>query len=279
MKLNRTTIRWLILGFIWCIFMGITFISIGIGSLFPQLNNIAAPFVCPHGYMQVTEQGYTVSPVESGYILTYYCVDDQTGAKTELNPLTSINLVAGFFDGLMLFAVAILLWYFYNRLDQSPETQKWAGRMRTGIIIIIVGGLILLGSLPLFNVMTDSLAPKPTPETTATALESTYEALTQGQPVAFNSTETPLPDWKGIPIMPQATAGRQVNDHTYAFDVPEDSGTIESFYTDMLKSPGWKLEDSRWLGMKFTKDKRTLLVTLAPASDEQSWIVTLSLYP
>jgi len=46
-----------------------------------------------------------------------------------------------------------------------------------------------------------------------------------------------------------------------------------------LKSQGWSLEESRWLGMKFIKDKKTLLVTLAPAVDLNSWIVTLVLVP
>jgi hypothetical protein len=41
----------------------------------------------------------------------------------------------------------------------------------------------------------------------------------------------------------------------------------------------WYCVDKQWLGMEFTKDKRTLLVTFAPASDLQSWVVTLVLVP
>jgi len=58
-----------------------------------------------------------------------------------------------------------------------------------------------------------------------------------------------------------------------------DSGTIEAYYTDKLKSLGWNLADSRWQGMKFTKDKRVLLVALVPATDMESWVVTLVLVP
>ncbi len=70
MQLKSGTLGWLVAGFVWSIFMGVTVISIGIGSEFPQLNNIAGPLVCPHGQIQVETQGYTVSPVESGYTLT-----------------------------------------------------------------------------------------------------------------------------------------------------------------------------------------------------------------
>jgi len=79
--------------------------------------------------------------------------------------------------------------------------------------------------------------------------------------------------------MPQAISGQQINKDQYTFKVPVDSGTIESYYTETLKSIGWNLADSRWLGMKFTKDKNILLVTLAPATDMESWIVTLVFVP
>ena len=77
--------------------------------------------------------------------------------------------------------------------------------------------------------------------------------------------------------MSQAVVGQKVDPDRYSFDVPVDLGTIETFYNDTLKSLGWELVDKQWLGMEYTKDKRTLLVTYAPASDLQSWIVTLVL--
>jgi hypothetical protein len=58
-----------------------------------------------------------------------------------------------------------------------------------------------------------------------------------------------------------------------------DSGTIESYYSDKLKSLSWSLADSRWQGLKFTKEKSVLLVTFAPAIDMESWVVTLVLAP
>src|SRR5258706_355639 len=51
MKIKTSTIIWLSLVFIWCIFMGVTAISIGLGALFTPMNLIAKPFVCPNGQM------------------------------------------------------------------------------------------------------------------------------------------------------------------------------------------------------------------------------------
>jgi hypothetical protein len=81
MNLKLSTVFWT---FVWCIFMGITVGSIGIGAVFPSANIIAKPFVCPGGQMQVVTQDYHPSPVETVTTLTWYCVDEGTGSKTEI---------------------------------------------------------------------------------------------------------------------------------------------------------------------------------------------------
>ncbi len=53
MKINGTII-WLLV-FIWSIFMGVTAVSYGLGALYPPLNKIAQPFVCPNGQMVFEE--------------------------------------------------------------------------------------------------------------------------------------------------------------------------------------------------------------------------------
>ena len=92
-----------------------------------------------------------------------------------------------------------------------------------------------------------------------------------------------LAGMNGIPIMPEAAAGQQVNYGAYEFRVPVEYGldmeAIESYYRNNLKSLGWNLADSRWAGMKFTKDKSILLFTIAPTPDAQNWIVTLVFVP
>jgi len=104
MKLKSTP---LILVFIWCIFMGITVGSIGLGAVFPSLNLIAKPFVCPRGEMSLTTQDYTPTPVETVTTLTWYCVDSQTGEQVELGIFPMV-LYAGIIYGLLLFAAVFI---------------------------------------------------------------------------------------------------------------------------------------------------------------------------
>lgn len=279
MKINTRTIIWFIVGFIWCWFMGITAISVGLGSLFPAMNMVAKPFVCPGGQMEINSQNYQVSPVETVTTLTWYCVDLHSGAKTELNPFI-INFYAGTFYGLLIYVTALIILYFYRSWDPTKETEeikKRMARIKSISVIVIIVGVTLFSLMPLFRLLTPESTP--IPDATATSLALTYDALTSKTTSDFSPTDKPLVDWNGIPIMPEAIAGQQVNNYTYTFKVPVDSGSIESFYSDKLKSLGWNLADSRWQGLKFTKDKNVMLVTLAPATDMESWVVTLVLVP
>lgn len=104
MSLKASTLFWT---FVWCIFMGVTAISIGFGALFPSLNLIAKPFVCPGGQMQLVTQDYHPSPIETVTTLTWYCVDDLTGAKKELG-IFPMSLYAGTIYGLLLFAAVFV---------------------------------------------------------------------------------------------------------------------------------------------------------------------------
>ncbi len=104
MKLNGSTLFWT---FIWCIFMGITVGSIGIGAIFPSANLIAKPFICPRGEMQLETQDYHPSPIETVTTLTWYCVGPE-GDKTELG-IFPMSLYAGTIYGLLLFIVVFVV--------------------------------------------------------------------------------------------------------------------------------------------------------------------------
>jgi len=279
MKIKTGTLFLLL---IWCLFMGVTAISIGFGSVFPSMNRVAGPFVCPNGHMELTTQDYQVSPTESGAILNWYCVDNKSETKTELNPFI-INVYAGPIYGLLLFIVVLAIWYVNSRWNDpsksTPEQRKRVGWLDNSIVILIVVGMTLFSLMPLFGSVKTALEPTATPDSAATSIALTLHEMSSGTPIAFTSTEKPLTNWNGIPIMSQATAGQEVEHDHYSFRVPVDSGTIESFYNDALKPLGWNPVDHQWLGTEYTKDKRTLLVTYAPNSDLQSWIVTLVLIP
>src|SRR5258708_7432246 len=133
MQIKASTIMW----FIWCIFMGITVVSIGFGSIAPGLNGIAKPFVCPSGQMEISSRQYQVSPVEHGYTLSWFCVDAQSGEKTELNVFI-INFYAGFIYGLLIFLVGVLIWYFGYRRSQIPQEETAESKKRSQQIQIFI---------------------------------------------------------------------------------------------------------------------------------------------
>lgn len=271
-----------------CMFIGVIIISIGLGAIFPSLNRIARPFVCPRGEMELETQTYRPYPGQTVTNLTWYCAETGTGARTELNIVTIFAFAGGVY-GLLLFVAAILGWPVYLSLSQrwAPYFETAEGKKRAQWIQYALTGLFVVGMLFI------GFMPWPTPQgttpsqstqtrvvdATATAIALTFDALRSGQPVAFTSTETPLSSWNDIPVMPQATAGEAKQEDRYSFRVVVDSGTIESFYRDALKSQGWELTRSQWLGLQFTKDGHTLLVVSAPHTDLQSWVVTLVLIP
>lgn len=121
MKLKASTV---FLTFIWCLFMGITVGSIGIGAIFPKANLIAGPFVCPGGKMQVVTQDYHPSPIETVTTLTWYCVDGKTGAQTELG-IFPMSLYAGTIYGLAFFIVVLIGMVIQaNRRTVRPEALE-----------------------------------------------------------------------------------------------------------------------------------------------------------
>lgn len=104
MKLKTSTIIWTL---IWCLFMGVTAISIGFGALFPSMNLISKPFVCPNGDMSVDTQVYNPYPGKTITTLTWYCTDSLNGGKTELG-IFPMSLYAGLIYGFGLFVVVIV---------------------------------------------------------------------------------------------------------------------------------------------------------------------------
>ena len=55
----------------------------------------------------------------------------------------------------------------------------------------------------------------------------------------FNPQGTPLSEWNGVPIMPQATAGQEFNEYTYSFTVSTSVEDAVTYYKDELAKLGW----------------------------------------
>jgi hypothetical protein len=115
---TSTLIIALTVGLLFSLFMGVTGISMGLGSLFPQLNLVAQPFVCPNGQMTYT-QHVTEIGADTYTTADWFCVPKQSGAQTELESNT-VFLIAGPFYGLILFVVLLGVTYVYWNSSIGP---------------------------------------------------------------------------------------------------------------------------------------------------------------
>ncbi len=97
----------------------------------------------------------------------------------------------------------------------------------------------------------------------------------------LNPSGTPISTWNDIPIMKQASAGQEFNKNTYSFKASGIAETdVQTFYTDQLKALGWASTFGFQGGgqggvMLFTKDSKTLTITVAP--DQSNNIVVILL--
>lgn len=129
-----------------------------------------------------------------------------------------------------------------------------------------------------------SLIPSVIPEETLQALPSalpSVEAFATDFGNSLDPQGTPVQEWKGVPIMPQATAGEEFNEsNTYSFRVNATAQEVQEFYSKELTDLGWNqpfevpLEADGGLLM-FGKDNSSLMILITPS--EGSLVVLLTL--
>jgi hypothetical protein len=85
----------------------------------------------------------------------------------------------------------------------------------------------------------------------------------------FDPQGTPVSEWNGIPVMPQATAGQEFKDsNTYSYKVDASVKDVQDYYKAELEKLGWKSafsmpsNDTVAVEM-FQKDSGLLTVTIA----------------
>jgi len=106
----------------WSIFIGWVGISIGLGALYPPLNYVAKPFVCPSGQMIFEKQVNQATPNKTFYSADWYC------AKGDANSLPiNPSPYAGVLYGLLCFPVGL---FFKRREDAKNEAQRKASEFR-----------------------------------------------------------------------------------------------------------------------------------------------------
>lgn len=122
------------------------------------------------------------------------------------------------------------------------------------------------------------------PAGTLEALPSTiptFESLATQVGNYFDPQGAPVQEWRGIPIMPQATVGQEFSDtNTYSFKTSGTVQEVQDFYNAELTALGWNqpfnipLEAEGGI-MVFEKDGTNLTITIT--SLEGSVVVLLLL--
>lgn len=90
------------IGIVFCIFMGITAISLGFGALYPPINLIAKPLVCPEGRLEYEQNVSNPLPGRTYVQVKWYCSAGTTEMKTRISNVL-VHLIAGTMQGLLLY--------------------------------------------------------------------------------------------------------------------------------------------------------------------------------
>src|SRR5215212_9528147 len=114
---------------------------------------------------------------------------------------------------------------------------------------------------------------------------STLEALPSQLPDFqgfFNPQGTPVSDWKGIPIMPQATAGQEfAESNTYSFKADATVKEVQDFYNAQLVEQGWSSlfsmpGDANGAIIAFQKDSSVLTITIVNSNGSLVVVLTMA---
>jgi hypothetical protein len=123
------------------------------------------------------------------------------------------------------------------------------------------------------------------PEETLQALPSampSLEALATNIGNMFDPQGTPVQEWKGIPIMPQATAGQEFNENSsYSFRFTGTTQEVQDFYNGQLTPLGWSQPFSFPVEaeggiLTFQKENSTLLITITASEGSVVVLLTMS---
>jgi hypothetical protein len=109
-----------------CLFFGWTLIAIAAGSIYPPINRIAKPFVCPRGTLDFEQTGYRPSPGTTVTTTTWVCTDARSGTEKVIGVM-ALTIPAGLIDGLIAFvAVMAIVAAVQYRRGKYPRLEKAA---------------------------------------------------------------------------------------------------------------------------------------------------------
>ncbi len=111
---------WGVLGILGAsMFCGIILVAIAAGAVVPKvIDPIAAPLVCPHGQLQISQNTTSYKPGESDTWTTDTCVDSATGAQQDVSLQTT--LAAGMEYSGILFVI-FLGWSLFSKMRSGMQ--------------------------------------------------------------------------------------------------------------------------------------------------------------
>ena len=133
---------------------------------------------------------------------------------------------------------------------------------RQNVALVVAGGLVLA-----LAAGCAAIPPQPAPSATVTRFPTSV-----GAPAAVPETPiaTVVAEWNGVPIMPGATSGRQV-DGSYIFAVRVGPSEIAEFYTLQMTARGYAAvpgnvmsDDGLFYALRFRRAGESLVITIMP---------------
>jgi hypothetical protein len=106
------------------LFCGVIVIAIGIGSAFPQLDQIAGPIVCGNNELQIVQHVSHYQPGETNWTISAYCVDDKTSEKRDVTNL--VQLVAGAIYSVISLIVVVGFAIKYRNISSETTNSSKA---------------------------------------------------------------------------------------------------------------------------------------------------------
>ena len=114
----------LVVALLFCLFMGVTAVSLGLGAAFPGINLVAKPLVCPDG--ELSHRTSTTNPLPGRtYVQASYTCVDRAGNAEPISTF-AVALVAGSLYGLAMYAGFLAL-FGLRRLLRGKGPDPAAG--------------------------------------------------------------------------------------------------------------------------------------------------------
>jgi hypothetical protein len=195
------------------------------------------------------------------------CIIIMIGKEIYMSRVSKILMVSG----VVLFVLAC------NFVSQPvKDVQNLAGTAQA------IGSAIPIETLQALPSAIASVIPAETLQALPSSAP-TIEALATQFGNALDPQGVPAQEWKGVPIMSQATAGQEFTDNgtnIYSFKANATAKEVQDFYKDKMTALGWEQSFSLPGGneggfMAFQKDNSFLTIVITPS--EGSVVVLLTL--